>query len=135
MAVYFALLQPGDTILAMSLADGGHLTHGHKMNFSGRFFNIVPYGVARKRSGSTTTRWSGWPPSTAPLICAGASAYPPHHRLRAAARHRRHRGRLLMVDMAHIAGLVAAGSIPAPSRTRTSSPPPRTRPCAVRAAA
>ncbi len=48
MAVYFAMLQPGDTILAMSLADGGHLTHGHKMNFSGRFFNVVPYGVDRE---------------------------------------------------------------------------------------
>ena len=64
MAVYMAVLKPGDTILGMNLAHGGHLTHGHPLNFSGKYFNIVPYGVRRTTSGSTTTSSSGWRAST-----------------------------------------------------------------------
>ena len=115
MAVYFAMLQPGDTILAMSLADGGHLTHGHKLNFSGRFFNVIPYGVLpgteRIDYDSIEKLVDEHKPK---LICAGASAYSriiDFKRLRAIADGV---GAYLMVDMAHIAGLVAAGFHPSP---------------------
>ena len=115
MAVYFAMLQPGDTVLAMSLADGGHLTHGHKLNFSGRFFNVVPYGVL---PGTECIDYDAIERLAAEhkpkLICAGASAYSriiDFKRLRAVADSV---GAHLMVDMAHIAGLVAAGFHPSP---------------------
>ena len=115
MAVYFAMLQPGDTILAMSLAAGGHLTHGHKLNFSGRFFNVVPYGVD---PGTERIDYDAVEKLAAEhkprMICAGASAYSriiDFKRLRAIADSV---GALLMVDMAHIAGLVAAGFHPSP---------------------
>ena len=115
MAVYFAMLQPGDTILAMSLAAGGHLTHGHKLNFSGRFFNVVPYGVD---PGTERIDYDAVEKLAAEhkprLICAGASAYSriiDFKRLRAIADSV---GALLLVDMAHIAGLVAAGFHPSP---------------------
>jgi len=115
MAVYFAMLQPGDTILAMSLADGGHLTHGHKMNFSGRFFNVIPYGVRREDERIDYDQMEQLAVQHQPkLLCAGASAYPriiDFPRLRAIADRV---GALLMVDMAHIAGLVAAGLHPSP---------------------
>ena len=115
MAVYFAMLQPGDTVLAMSLADGGHLTHGHKLNFSGRFFNVVPYGVLPGTECidyDSIERLAG--EHKPKLICAGASAYSriiDFKRLRAIADGI---GAYLMVDMAHIAGLVAAGFHPSP---------------------
>jgi RpiB/LacA/LacB family sugar-phosphate isomerase len=115
MGVYFAMLEPGDTILAMNLAHGGHLTHGHKMNFSGRYYNIVPYGV------DPTTEYINYDEieqlagaNKPKLICAGASAYSriiDFPRLRAIADGV---GALLMVDMAHIAGLVAGGAHPSP---------------------
>ncbi|NCA82859.1 MAG: ribose 5-phosphate isomerase B [Opitutae bacterium] len=115
MAVYFAMLQPGDTILAMSLADGGHLTHGHKLNFSGRFFNVVPYGVL---PGTEVIDYDSIERLAAEhkpkMLCAGASAYSriiDFKRLRAIADSV---GAHLMVDMAHIAGLVAAGFHPSP---------------------
>jgi glycine hydroxymethyltransferase len=115
MAAYFALLQPGDTLMAMSLADGGHLTHGHKMNFSGRFFNIVPYGVSRGDERIDYDAMETLAVEHKPkMICAGASAYSrtiDFERLRAIADRV---GALLMVDMAHIAGLVAAGVHPSP---------------------
>jgi glycine hydroxymethyltransferase len=115
MAVYFALLQPGDTILAMSLAHGGHLTHGHKVNFSGRFFNVVSYGVSRKTEMIDYDEVAALAARHRPkLIVAGASAYPrvlDFPRLRAIADAV---GALLMADMAHIAGLVAAGCHPSP---------------------
>ncbi len=115
MAVYFAMLQPGDTILAMSLAAGGHLTHGHKLNFSGRFFNVVPYGVSPETERIDYDQIEKLAAEHKPrLICAGASAYSriiDFKRLRAIADGV---GALLMVDMAHIAGLVAAGFHPSP---------------------
>ncbi|MBP7274770.1 MAG: ribose 5-phosphate isomerase B [Kiritimatiellae bacterium] len=115
MAVYFAMLQPGDTILAMSLAEGGHLTHGHKMNFSGRFFQVVPYGVKRDTERIDYDALEALALTHRPkLICAGASAYSrviDFPRLRDIADAV---GAWLMVDMAHIAGLVAAGMHPSP---------------------
>ncbi len=115
MAVYFALMQPGDTILAMSLAHGGHLTHGHKVNFSGRFFNVVHYGVNRETERIDYDEMEKLAREHKPkLICAGASAYSriiDFKRLREIADAV---GACLMVDMAHIAGLVAAGLHPNP---------------------
>jgi glycine hydroxymethyltransferase len=115
MAVYFAMLQPGDTILAMSLAHGGHLTHGSKVNFSGRLFNVVPYGVSRETERIDYDDVARLAESHRPkLIVAGASAYPrilDFPRLRQIADAV---GALLMVDMAHIAGLVAGGVHPSP---------------------
>ena len=115
MAVYFAMLQPGDTVMAMNLAHGGHLTHGHKMNFSGRTYNIVPYGVDPKSELINYDELEQLALQNKPkLICAGASAYSrviDFPRLRAIADQV---GALLMVDMAHIAGLVAAGVHPSP---------------------
>ncbi len=115
MAVYFSMLQPGDTILAMSLAHGGHLTHGHKVNFSGRFFNVVSYGVDKETERISYDEVQELATKNKPkLICAGASAYSriiDFKRLRTIADSV---GALLMVDMAHIAGLVAAGCHPNP---------------------
>ena len=115
MAVYFAALQPGDTVLAMSLAHGGHLTHGHKMNFSGRFFHIVPYGVDPKTEQINYDELATLAREHKPkMVLAGASAYPrifDFPRLRAIADEV---GALLMVDMAHFAGLVAGGQHPNP---------------------
>ena len=115
MAVYFAVLQPGDTMLAMSLAHGGHLTHGHKVNFSGRFFNVVPYGVNPETERIDYDAVERLAAEHKPkLLCAGASAYSriiDFKRLRAIADSS---GAYLMVDMAHIAGLVAAGFHPSP---------------------
>ena len=116
MAVYFALLQPGDTVLAMSLAHGGHLTHGHPMNFSGRFFKIVPYGVDPKTEQLDYHALAMLAREHKPkMLVVGASAYPrifDFPRLRAIADEV---GALLMVDMAHIAGLVAGGVHPSPA--------------------
>jgi glycine hydroxymethyltransferase len=115
MAVYFAMLQPGDTLMAMSLADGGHLTHGHKMNFSGRFFNIVPYGVRKDTEQIDYDALEALALQHRPrMITAGASAYArvlDFPRLRAIADAV---GAWLMVDMAHIAGLVAGQQHPNP---------------------
>lgn len=115
MAVYFAMLQPGDTVLAMNLAHGGHLTHGHPMNFSGRYYRIVPYGVDPKTETINYDELATLARENKPkLICAGASAYPrviDFPRLRQIADEA---GALLMVDMAHIAGLVAGGVHPNP---------------------
>ncbi|QBG49091.1 ribose 5-phosphate isomerase B [Verrucomicrobia bacterium S94] len=115
MAVYYAMLNPGDTILAMSLAEGGHLTHGHPMNFSGRFFNIVPYGVDKETEQIDYDNIQKLADEHKPkMIVAGASAYSriiDFKRLRKIADSC---GAYLMVDMAHIAGLVAAGCHPNP---------------------
>ena len=115
MAVYFALLSPGDTVLSMSLDHGGHLTHGHPMNFSGILYNIIPYGVDRETETLNYDEIEKLAVENKPkMILAGASAYPriiDFPRLRAIADKV---GALLFVDMAHIAGLVAAGEHPSP---------------------
>ncbi len=114
-AVYFSMLQPGDTVLAMNLAHGGHLTHGHAMNFSGKFFKIVPYGVSQKDERIDYDALEALAVEHKPkMILAGASAYP---RVLDFERFRKicdRVGAFLMVDMAHIAGLVAAGLHPSP---------------------
>ena len=115
MGVYFAVLEPGDTMLAMSLDHGGHLTHGHKVNFSGRFFHVVQYGVSPETERIDYDAMEALAAEHRPkLICAGASAYSriiDFERLRTIADSA---GAMLMVDMAHIAGLVAAGCHPNP---------------------
>jgi glycine hydroxymethyltransferase len=109
------MLNPGDTILSMSLADGGHLSHGHKLNFSGRFFNIVPYGVSPETEQIDYDQVEKLAAEHKPrMIVAGASAYSriiDFKRLRAIADSV---GAYLTVDMAHIAGLVATGFHPSP---------------------
>jgi glycine hydroxymethyltransferase len=115
MAVFLATLKPGDTILGMNLAHGGHLTHGHQLNFSGKFFNVVPYGVRRDDERIDYDELVALARAHKPkLIIAGASAYP---RVLDFARFRQaadEAGAVLMTDMAHIAGLVAAGVHPNP---------------------
>jgi glycine hydroxymethyltransferase len=115
MAAYFAVIQPGDKIMAMSLDHGGHLTHGHKVNFSGRLFQIVAYGVSRETEMLDYDAMEQMALQEKPrMILAGASAYPriiDFARLRAIADKV---GAFLVVDMAHIAGLVAAGLHPNP---------------------
>ena len=114
-AVYMALCQPGDTVLSMSLDHGGHLTHGHPLNFSGMLYNIVPYGVNRETEMIDYDEVERLAVENKPrMIIAGASAYPrviDFARLRAIADLV---GAKLFVDMAHIAGLVAAGEHPNP---------------------
>ncbi len=115
MAVYFAVLEPGDKILSMSLDQGGHLTHGSPVNFSGRLFDIIPYCVSQKTEILDYEELKELAVQSRPrLIVAGASAYP---RILDFARFREIAdacGAMLMVDMAHIAGLVAGGVHPSP---------------------
>lgn len=115
MAVYFAMLQPGDTVMGMKLSHGGHLTHGSPVNMSGKYFNFVPYGVdAETETINYDTVRQIALDCKPKMIVAGASAYPrviDFAALRAIADEV---GALLMVDMAHIAGLVAAGEHPSP---------------------
>jgi len=115
MAVYFAVLNPGDTILAMSLDQGGHLTHGSPVNFSGRLFKIVPYHVSQQTEQLDYDAIEAQALACKPkLIVAGASAYSrtlDFPRFRQIADKA---GAMLMVDMAHIAGLVAGGAHPNP---------------------
>ncbi|MFO7300925.1 MAG: serine hydroxymethyltransferase [Acidobacteriota bacterium] len=115
MAVYMAALKPGDTILGMNLAHGGHLTHGHPLNFSGKYFNIVPYGVRKEDERIDYDELEQLATTHRPqMIVVGASAYPRQidfARIRAIADTC---GALVMTDMAHIAGLVAAGCHPSP---------------------
>jgi len=116
IAVFYAALQPGDKILAMSLAHGGHLSHGHPKNFSGRFFTIVPYGVSKTNEQIDYAELEALAVEHKPkLILAGYSAYP---RILDFARFRAicdKVGAMLLVDMAHFAGLVAAGIYPNPT--------------------
>ena len=115
MAVYFAMLQPGDTVMGMALDNGGHLTHGSPVNMSGKYFHFVPYGVSEADGRIDYADVRRIALECRPkLIVAGASAYPriiEFDKLRAIADEV---GALLMVDMAHIAGLVAAGEHPNP---------------------
>ncbi|MEG2274848.1 MAG: serine hydroxymethyltransferase, partial [Clostridia bacterium] len=114
-AVYYSVLQPGDTILGMSLADGGHLTHGAKVNLSGKVFNSVTYGVSAETGRIDYENVRAIALECKPkMIVAGASAYA---RIIDFAKFREiadEVGAYLMVDMAHIAGLVAAGLHPSP---------------------
>ncbi|MBI4449882.1 serine hydroxymethyltransferase [Candidatus Uhrbacteria bacterium] len=115
MAVYFSLLQPGDTILAMDLAHGGHLTHGSPMSFSGKLYRIVPYGVRKDTEQLDYDEIRAIAIRERPkLIVAGASAYPRIIDFVAFRKIADEVGCPLMVDMAHIAGLVAGGAHPSP---------------------
>ncbi|MDI6854891.1 MAG: serine hydroxymethyltransferase [Deltaproteobacteria bacterium] len=115
MAVYFAFLQPGDTILGMDLAHGGHLSHGATVNFSGRLYKAVTYGVDRATEQVDFEALTGLARQHRPrLIIAGASAYPRILDFTRFAEIAREVGAILMVDMAHIAGLIAAGLHPSP---------------------
>jgi glycine hydroxymethyltransferase len=115
MAVYFSMLKPGDKILAMNLAHGGHLTHGHPANFSGKFYAVSQYGVSEKTEQIDYDALQKQAEESRPvMITAGASAYP---RIIDFARMRQIAdsvGALLFIDMAHIAGLVAGGQHPTP---------------------
>ena len=110
MAVFFALLTPGDTVLSMSLAHGGHLSHGSPVNMSGKYFNIVPYGVSENDNLIDYEEVRRLALEHKPkLILAGASAYPRAIDFEKFGEIAKEVGAYLMVDMAHIAGLVAAG--------------------------
>jgi len=115
MAVYFTIVNPGDTVLGMNLAHGGHLTHGHPLNFSGRLYNIVPYGVRRDDERIDYEELERLAHQHKPkMIMVGASAYPriiDYSRIAAVARAV---GAPMVVDMAHVAGLVAVGLHPSP---------------------
>ena len=115
MAAYFALLKPGDTVLGMNLAHGGHLTHGHPLNFSGQLYRIVPYGVRREDERIDYDELASLARQHRPnMIMVGASAYPrviDFARMREVATEV---GAVVVTDMAHIAGLVAAGVHPSP---------------------
>ncbi len=114
-AVYFAFLKPGDTIMGMNLAHGGHLTHGSPVNMSGSYFNIVPYGVDEKTGRIDYDQVESLAKEHKPkMIVAGASAYPRVIDFERFANIAHSVGAMLMVDMAHIAGLVAAGLHPSP---------------------
>jgi glycine hydroxymethyltransferase len=115
MAVYFATLKPGDTVLGMDLAHGGHLTHGSSVNFSGQLYNFVSYGVERQTEQIDMAEVERVALEHKPkMIVAGASAYPRIIDFESFRRIADKIGALLMVDMAHIAGLVAAGVHPSP---------------------
>lgn len=115
MAVFFALLTPGDTVLSMSLAHGGHLSHGSPVNMSGKYFNIVPYGVTEDTNVIDYDEVRRIALECKPkLILAGASAYPRIIDFEKFAAIAKEVGAYFMVDMAHIAGLVAAGLHPSP---------------------
>jgi len=110
MAVYFSVLEVGDTILAMNLSHGGHLTHGSPVNFSGRFFNIIPYGVDKDSGRIDYDNLRDLAIKNKPkLIIAGASAYPREIDFSAFRSIADEVGAYLMADIAHIAGLIIAG--------------------------
>ena len=113
-AVYFALLQPGDTVLGMSLAHGGHLTHGSPVNISGKYFNFVSYGLGDDETIDYDKVSALAKEHKPKMIVAGASAYPRVIDFPKLAEIAKSVGAYLMVDMAHIAGLVAAGVHPSP---------------------
>lgn len=114
-AVYFAFLKPGDTILGMNLAHGGHLTHGSPVNISGQYFNIVPYGVDPETHRIDYDQVAELAAKHKPkMMVAGASAYARVIDFERLGKIARDCGAMFMVDMAHIAGLVAAGFHPSP---------------------
>ena len=114
-AVYFALLNPGDTVMGMSLDCGGHLTHGSPVNLSGKYYNFVPYGVSEKDCRIDYDQVRELAKKNSPkLIVAGASAYPRIIDFKTLSEIAKEVGAYFMVDMAHIAGLVATGYHPSP---------------------
>lgn len=115
MAVFFSLLQPGDTFMGMSLACGGHLSHGHPLNFSGKYFKVIPYGVTRETETIDYDEVRTLALEHKPkMIIAGASAYPRIIDFEKFKKIADEIGAYFVVDMAHIAGLVAAGLHPTP---------------------
>jgi glycine hydroxymethyltransferase len=115
MAVYFTLLKPGDTVLGMNLAHGGHLTHGHPLNFSGKLYNIVPYGVRKEDERVDYDEFERLAHEHKPkMIIVGASAYPRIFDFERLGRVAKDVGAPMVTDMAHFAGLVAAGIHPSP---------------------
>ena len=115
MAVYFALLKPGDTVLGMDLSHGGHLTHGHPLNFSGQLYSIVPYGVRREDERIDYDQLAQLAREHKPkMIMVGASAYPRVIDFPRISEVAREVGAAMVTDMAHIAGLVATGTHPSP---------------------
>jgi glycine hydroxymethyltransferase len=115
MSVYFALLKPGDTVLGMNLAHGGHLTHGHPLNFSGKLYTIVPYGVRRDDERIDYDEFERLAHEHKPkMIMIGASAYPRVFDFERMGKVGRDVGSPVVTDMAHIAGLVAAKVHPSP---------------------
>jgi glycine hydroxymethyltransferase len=115
MSVYFAAVKPGDTVLGMNLAHGGHLTHGHPLNFSGQLYKIVPYGVRPDTEQIDYEALEQLARDHKPkMIVVGASAYPRIIDFARIARVAKEVGSIVMVDMAHIAGLVAVGLHPSP---------------------
>lgn len=114
-AVYFAFLQPGDTIMGMNLSQGGHLSHGSPVNISGKYYNVVPYGVTHETERIDYDEFARIAKEAQPkLIVAGASSYPRVIDFERMAEIAHSVGAIFMVDMAHIAGLVAAGLHPSP---------------------
>ena len=115
MAVYLTVLNPGDTVLGMNLSHGGHLTHGHPLNFSGKYYTIIPYGVREDTEVIDYDRLASLAAEHKPrLIVAGGSAYPRTLDFERFGKIARANGSLLMADIAHISGLVAAGQHPDP---------------------
>lgn len=115
MSVYLSVLKPGDTVLGMNLSHGGHLTHGHPANFSGKYYRIVPYGVRKDTETIDYEELESLARQHKPkLIIAGASAYPRTIDFDRIGKAARECGALFMADMAHIAGLVATGEHPSP---------------------
>jgi len=115
MAVYLTVLKPGDTILGMNLSHGGHLTHGHPLNFSGKYYRIVPYGVRKDTEVIDYDELDRLAREHKPkLIVVGASAYPRTIEFERISRVAKETGAMMMVDIAHIAGLVATGEHPSP---------------------
>jgi glycine hydroxymethyltransferase len=114
-AVYMTVCKPGDTILGMNLSHGGHLTHGHPLNFSGRFFNVVAYGVRQEDERIDYDAMAALAREHRPkVLVVGASAYPRTIDFQRVRRAADEGGSVVMADMAHIAGLVAAGLHPSP---------------------
>ncbi len=131
-AVFLALLQPGDTFMGLDLNSGGHLTHGSPVNMSGKWFNVVSYGVRAQDHQLDMDAIAESARQHKPkLIIAGGTAYSRSWDWAAFRAIADEVGAYLMVDMAHIAGLVAGGAHASPSRMPMSSPRPRTSRCAV----
>ena len=115
MSVYLTVLKPGDTVMGMNLSHGGHLTHGHPLNFSGKYYNFVPYGVRKDTETIDYEEVERLARQRKPrLIVVGASAYPRMIDFERIGKVARETGAMMMVDIAHIAGLIAAGEHASP---------------------